>query len=233
MKKTISYFMIAVLTAAATACSFGQSTVKENRNVSDFEGISFGIAGNLYINIGRSFQVTVEADRRYIEDIETVVRNGRLYIRKDNNRWFNNERADVYVTLPELKSLGVSGSGKAEVEDAVRTDRLDLSVSGSGRIIIPGLNSDEMKCSISGSGSINIDNGNVGSADLSISGSGNYRGDDLNIDDFNAGISGSGSCTCKVTESLKASISGSGNIYYSGHPRMDVRASGSGHVRSR
>jgi hypothetical protein len=234
MKKTVNSLMIAVILIAATACSFGQSSVKETRDVSDFDGINFGIAGNLYIKIGSRYQVTVEASDRYIEDIETVVRNNKLYIRKDNNRWFNNEKADVYVTLPELKLLGVSGSGRAEVEGELRTDMLNLSVSGSGRILIPELNSDDMKCSISGSGSISIDNGKVSNADLSISGSGSYRGDDLSISDFQAGISGSGSCTCKVTESLRASISGSGNIYYSGKPpKIDVRSSGSGHVRSR
>ena len=37
--------------------------------------------------------------------------------------------------MPELNGLGVSGSGKAEIKDAVKTDDLNLSVSGSGKII--------------------------------------------------------------------------------------------------
>ena len=40
----------------------------------------------------------------------------------------------VYITMPELNGLGVSGSGKAEIKDAVKAEDLDLSVSGSGKL---------------------------------------------------------------------------------------------------
>ena len=211
----------------------GQSVVKETRDVSNFTGVSFGLAGNLTIKQGLSYQVVLEGDSKYIKDIETTVRNGKLVIRRDNFGMFNNERVNVYITLPELKSLGLSGSGRATVEGTVKTDILDLSVSGSGKISVPEVMLKEMNCSISGSGDINLDGGEVDKADLSISGSGGYAGDKVIIKDFHAGISGSGSCSCYVSESLNAVISGSGNVVYSGNPRINVKASGSGHVRSR
>jgi hypothetical protein len=231
MKKAIIFCGIAACFILMSANSFGQA--KETRDVSGFTGVNFGIAGNLYIKLGSVFQVTIEGDSKYIRDVETIIKNGKLVIRRDNYNFFNNEKANVYVTMPEIKSLGLSGSGKATVEGTVKTDLLDLSVSGSGKISIPQVVLGEMNCSISGSGDIYLDGGEVGKADLSISGSGNYSGDNVVIKNFHAGISGSGSCSCNVSESLDASISGSGNVVYSGNPRMNVRASGSGHVRSK
>lgn len=231
-KEFLSLFIITALILLCGEIS-AQSTVKEKRNVSGFDGVGFGVAGNLYIKPGSGFDVVIEGSERYVNDIETVVRDGKLLIRRDGNFRFNNEKVNVYVTMPEIKSLSISGSGKAEVEGNLRTDNLSLSVSGSGKIEIPSVNADELKCSISGSGDISIEGGRIGKAGLSISGSGSYYGDYAVIEDFDAGISGSGSCSCNVTGNLSARISGSGNIVYSGNPRINVRSSGSGRVRSR
>ena len=231
MKKLFSFSAISLLMCILTSSNLtGQSKV--TRNISGFEGVNFGISGNLYVKLGSDFQVVLEGDADYIEDVKTEVRNGKLYIRMENFNIFRNERANVYVTLPVLSSLSMSGSGKAEVEGLLKTEILEIGVSGSGRINIPEVKTGEMKCSISGSGDIYIQKGDIGMASLSISGSGNYSGENAAIRSFDAGISGSGSCKCSVTEELKARISGSGSIYYRGTPRIDVRSSGSGKVRS-
>jgi len=93
----------------------------------------FGVAGNLYINFGPEFKVIIEGEKRDLEDIITEVSGNRLVIKKDNWKFNFNERVTVYITMPELKGLGVSGSGKAEIRDAIKAEDLDLSVSGSGK----------------------------------------------------------------------------------------------------
>lgn len=231
MKKLITLFSAAALMAViATFNLSGQSKV--TRSHSGFDGVSFGISGNLYIKIGSDFQVVLEGNQDYIDDIDTEVRNGKLYIKRDNYNIFRNERANIYVTLPKLSSLSISGSGKAEVDGLLKAGLFDLSVSGSGEVRIPEISVDQMKCSISGSGDIYVTKGEIGTANLSISGSGNYSGENTVIGIFDAGISGSGSCKCSVKDELKARISGSGSVYYKGTPKIDVRSSGSGKVRS-
>lgn len=234
MKKAFwSLAMITILLSFG-AVSIAQSDASEKRNVSGFTGVGFGVAGNLYVKTGSAYDVTIEGDAKYISEIETFVRDGKLIIRRQGNfRFNNNQRVNVFITMPEVKSLSVSGSGKAEVEGNLKTDRLDLSVSGSGKIGIPSVTVDELECSISGSGDIAIDGGRIREAGLSISGSGNYYGENAVIEDFEAGISGSGGCSCNVTGSLQANISGSGSVVYSGNPKINVRSSGSGRVRAR
>jgi hypothetical protein len=229
----LSAFILAI--AVLSGFAIGQSTVKETRDVKDFTKVSFGVAGNLYINFGPEFKVVLEGDKKDLEEIVTDVSGGRLVIKKDNSWRFNfNDKVTVYITMPELKGLGVSGSGKAEIKDAIKTDELDLSVSGSGKIFTTDLMVSKLGCSISGSGDIVPGgNGTANKADISISGSGNYEGGALKIESAEIHISGSGNCSCNVAGSLRASVSGSGNVTYEGNPKVDAHVSGSGKVRSK
>jgi hypothetical protein len=235
MKKGIILSVVILALVVSAGFSANQSGEKETRNVSGFSKVSFGVSGNLYINIGPDFKVVLEGDKDILRDILTEVSNGKLVIKKDNWRFNMNEKVTVYVTMPELKGLGVSGSGKAEIKDVIKTSDMNLSVSGSGKLYTSDLILSNLDCSISGSGDIIIGgNGSTSKADISISGSGNYSGEQLKIGLADISVSGSGNCTCNVTESLKASISGSGNVNYFGNSaKVDARVSGSGHVRSK
>jgi hypothetical protein len=234
MKKVmfISLFVAVLMMSASNA--IGQSTEKEKRNVSGFTEIGFGIAGNLSVKIGSEFSVVLEGDKKYLSEIETVVRNNKLVIRNLNNHFFDNVKANVFITLPELKGLGVSGSGNAQIESAINTKTLGLSVSGSGKLFAGEIVAGSLDCSVSGSGDIVLKGkGEIEKGDISISGSGTYSGESTIFKSLQAGISGSGNCLVNVSESLKASISGSGNVNYLGDPKVDARVSGSGHVRSK
>ena len=233
------FFLSALILAVIVSAGFAsnQSDVKETRNVSGFTKVNFGVAGNLYINIGPEFKVVLEGEKKYIDDVITEVSGGKLVIKNENwkiNNWRMNEKVNVYITMPELAGLGVSGSGKAEVKDAIKTSDLGLSVSGSGKIYISDITVSNLSCGISGSGDIILSgSGSCSKADISISGSGNYDGLPLKIGTAEIHISGSGNCSCNVTESLRASVSGSGNVTYDGSPKIDAHVSGSGKVRSR
>ena len=228
----ISAFIVAI--SLVTTFSYGQTTNKETRNLSGFTKVNFGISGDLCINIGSEFKVVLEGDKSTLEDIETEVSGSKLVIKDENWHSHGNQKVTVYITMPELAGLGVSGSGKAEIKDAVKTGELDFSVSGSGRIVAADLALGKLNVGISGSGDVIIGGtGGAASADVSISGSGNYSGESLKIANADFHISGSGSCKCNVTDKLEASVSGSGNITYIGSPKVDARVSGSGKVRSK
>jgi hypothetical protein len=235
MKKGIILSAFILSAVVFAGFSSGQSVVTETRDVKGFTKVSFGVSGNLYINFGPEFKVVLEGDKSTLGDVITEVSGGRLVIKKENWRLNLNEKVTVTITMPELTALGVSGSGKAEIRDAVKTTDLSLSVSGSGKLYTTDLTLSKLGCSISGSGDIIIAGmGNAATADISISGSGNYTGEQVKIGSVVVSISGSGNCTCNATESIKGSISGSGNLTYLGNaPKVDTRVSGSGHVRSR
>jgi hypothetical protein len=217
-----------------SALAWGENVEKETRNVTGFTKINFGVAGDLYINFGSEFKVVLEGEKSLLEEIRTEVSGSKLVIKNENWHSNHNERVTVYITLPSLEGLGVSGSGKAEVKDAIKASNLDFSVSGSGKILTGDIAASNLNVGISGSGDVIVGgNGEVAKADVSISGSGNYTGESLKLTEADFSISGSGSCKCFVTGMLDASVSGSGNITYSGNPKIDAKVSGSGRVKSK
>ncbi len=224
-----------IILLLSVSSTFGQGTSRETRNERDFTRISYGISGNLYVNIGPEFKVVLEGRNDILREVETSVTGGRLVIRQRNWRFsMRDQRVTAYVTMPSIDGLSVSGSGRAEIKDRVSSDALSLSVSGSGKIYAGDVEVRNLNCSISGSGDIVLEGrGEARTAEIGISGSGNYAGESFTVRDLSARISGSGSCYCKVSETLEASISGSGNITYAGSPRINARVSGSGRVRSR
>lgn len=210
--------------------SYAQSS--ETRDVNDFTGISFGVAGKLILEQGNSFSVVLEGDKDYLEEIETRVKDETLIIR--NDRWLSrgNKKVTAYITMPVINDLSVSGSGNI-VAEKIEAGDLEISVSGSGDIDLGRLVAGSVDCSISGSGTIEIGGGTGGDGQLSISGSGKYMGDEFALKYLDVSISGSGTCYSMVEEKLEARVSGSGDVYYSGSPNVDARVSGSGKVRER
>ncbi len=227
MYKTKTVFL-AVLIGTAVA-SYGQT--RQTRDVSGFTSISHSISGNLEIKKGNTFNVMLEGSQSEIDHIVTEVRDGRLQIKPDSWRYSFREKVNVYVTMPGIDGILLSGSGKATVDGSLEAEDMDLVVSGSGRITIGQMKAGNTDCTISGSGSIAITSGNIENCDVTISGSGNMACEDVTIDMMDVTISGSGSCTASVTGSIDARISGSGSIYYRGNPSIDARVSGSGRVR--
>lgn len=219
-------FSIAMIFFSMAA--FGQS--KETRDVADFSAVGLGISGDLYFTQGSPQEVVIQADEGDLEKIITEVKNGVLHIRQD--RWTRNLRnVTIWVTAPEVEGLHLSGSGKIIAEKNIRSDEIELKVSGSGNIKVMDLEGDEVDVALSGSGGVEL----AGSGDemgVSISGSGSVNARNMNTAECSVRISGSGNCQINVTGELDARISGSGSVTYFGNPVVDAAVSGSGRVRS-
>ena len=226
MKINMLKSLFSIILISVTLIAFGQD--KEERDVSSFTGVSLGISGDLYLTQGSPQKVVIQAENN-MDEIETQVRDGVLRIKTDN--WSSRIKGvKIWITMPEVEALNVSGSGDILAETSINTDELELKVSGSGSINISELNADEIGAAISGSGDLKL----AGSADemeLRISGSGSVYAEGLKVNECGIKISGSGSCKIDVTGELDASISGSGKVTYYGNPQIDARVSGSGKVR--
>ena len=232
MKKAIYSLLLTIFSLTVSA----QQTYTERRNVGNFDKLSFAVAGEVEITLGSEFKVTLEGNKDFIDEVITDVNNGTLRIRVENRFFsgFNNERIKVYITMPAVNGISVSGSGKVSMEEPLRSDNFVARISGSGDIYLNVINLGEASCSISGSGTLNVlEGGNISELEISISGSGDLISPKVKIGSLSASISGSGRCECEVTDDLQAQISGSGRIFYSGNPKIDVRVSGSGRVVAR
>lgn len=208
---------------------------EEKRDVPSFSEIALKISAKVYLKQGDEQSVRIVAKESVLEDIITEVKGRKLSIHFPNTNFFqrnyNTGKIEIYIIVPEVDRLSVSGSGDIQSKE-LRSRILDLAVSGSGNIDINKLDSKRVKASISGSGNVKIGEGGVAEElNVSISGSGNLRAEDFEANNVQVSTSGSGSCSITTNGSLKARVAGSGSVYYKGNPSVDSSVAGSGRVR--
>jgi hypothetical protein len=208
---------------------------REVRKVENFTKISFRFPGKLYLKQGATQKVELEGDADVLKEVETDVEGSRLVIGKEG-KWFNwdndNAKITVYVTMPNIEGVSVSGSGDVIGQSTIKTDDLDLNVSGSGSLSLDIEASGEVEADVSGSGDIDL-KGTCESLDSDVSGSGKVNLSATIKDDATFGVSGSGRIEASGSaNNVKTSISGSGKVMAADLQtnRCEVRISGSGDV---
>lgn len=214
------------------------NTVKaenEERDVPSFSEIALRIPAKLYLEQGEKQSVEIVAKSSTLSDIITEVKGRKLSIKFPAKNYllknFEPGKIEIYITVPEIDGLSLSGSGDIVAEE-INTRILDLAVSGSGDILIEELEAERVKVAISGSGDIIIEEG--GEADdfsAAITGSGNVKARGFQVKDVVVRVAGSGNCTVTANNSIKARIAGSGNVFYDGNPSIDSSVAGSGQVK--
>jgi hypothetical protein len=226
-----------LLLALVIICEINMAKAEnEERKLPSFTEISLRIPGKLIVRQGDVQKVTIEAKESTLKEIITEVNGRALIIRfpSKNYFWknFDPGRIDIYITIPEVTGLNVSGSGDIIGEGAISAIITELSVSGSGNLTVDKLNCDRVKAVISGSGNIVLGQEKPASEFHGvISGSGNIKAGGFEAQSVNVTISGSGNCSIKSNGDIKVKIAGSGNLYYTGNPNIDSAIAGSGNVK--
>ena len=210
---------------------------EQTRKVESFSSISLRISANVHLEQGEKQNLEIVAKSSTLEEIITEVKDGELIIRFPTKTFFwssfNPGEITIYITIPEINGLVVSGSGDIIAANEIKTKKLNLGLSGSGNIKLSDLSAEQVKSTISGSGNIHLA-GKTAAEDLgvTISGSGSVKALDYNADDVTVRISGSGNVGIQANKNLYVRVSGSGNVNYKGNPMIDSAISGSGKVRS-
>lgn len=233
--KTLRILLPALLLALFVLPSFRLrlTDTRETRQVDAFTALTLAGSPSVILRQGSPQKVEVEGDVEDLRHLETTVTNGRLRIGTKQNSGMSSYRnrgsIKVYVTMPTIKALTVSGSGTIKAAEAVKTGDLALTVSGSGGIELANVTADKLNSALSGSGNIDV-SGVAPTQDVSVSGSGNVKASKLRSEACHVAISGSGNCRLMATKSLDASIIGSGDVYVMGSPKISSSVIGSGRI---
>jgi len=157
MKHRFSIFALLLLTAASI---FANGSV-ENRDgdwllyprLKDFDEIELRTASDLVLKQGNDWDVRVRGSRSDIEDLDLYVSGNTLVIRNESifNFMSSGSRVEIEVTLPVLRRIELSGSGRVSSRNAFECRDLELKSSGSGDLEFEAI-ADALDCRISGSG---------------------------------------------------------------------------------
>lgn len=207
--------------------------VKQTREVREFSGVDLRGNMNIYISQGAVRKVEVETDDNVQEYIELEEDGGQLIVKQRNNTSISTNRdIRVYITVPSLNDVSISGSGNIYIKDKfTSTDRMAFSISGSGNLKAGDIDAPEVRADIAGSGNMEL-KGNTRDVKVSIAGSSDFLGSELLAENVNVDIAGSGDAHVYASMKLEANIAGSGDVRYRGDATVsNMSIVGSGSVR--
>jgi|SRR5262245_35066433 len=174
----------------------------QTRDVAAFKSVELAGANNVVVRVGGEQSVVVNADDNLVDRVTTDVHSGTLVIANTSGGFTTNSPMSVDVDVPTLDAL---------------------TLTGSGNIVVTGIDAESLEVSLPGSGMITGD-GTATRLDVRVDGSGMVQFAELVASDVRAAVAGSGSVFITATKSLAASVSGSGAIVYAGNPQDVTRS---------
>lgn len=199
--------------------------VSRELNMPFFRGIDLEVPAKVLITQGPTLRVRAEGYDNIVNAIERDVRNGIWEI-EFNDCVRNIGELTIYVTMPEIASLRISGTGDIIGENFFTTDDIELIISGTGKIDL-GLDADDIYARISGTGNIILE-GDADELELESTGTGDFRAFQLKLNRADIEITGAGDAEVFVTNYLRVRITGTGDVLYRGNPRIDFNITGTG-----
>ena len=234
--KALKYFLYFILVVNMQSCVLDDvfdcehgrgGIVEETFDISDVNSISLRMDATIFLTQGDQQEVTISAQANIIDEIDFRVRNRELVI--NNSRCLRNyDPIEIYMTIPDIRELNISGSGSIIGQNQLVVNDLQLAILGSGNMELD-ITGDDLFARISGSGDMKLA-GQMDDLNYTVSGSGNLHGFDLEAQTADINISGSGNVELTVIERLDVRISGSGDVYFRGDPSIESRISGSGKI---
>jgi hypothetical protein len=156
-----------------------------------------------------------------------------LKIRPNRSAWggYPGDRTGpvrISLTTRLLRGAAVTGSGSLEV-DRAKGLRVDVSVSGNGRLGIGNVDSDNLVVGLLGGGRITLA-GRAKQLKATVQGSGDLAAGALKVDDAQITADTSGSVTVAVARTVRLKAPGPGDVEIIGNPSCTIEAEGSGRI---
>lgn len=202
----------------------------QSRTTENFSKIDCSGAFHVVLSQGSETQIKVETDANLLPYIIADVSGSRLDLKTKRGVSLKPSKdITVYITLPDLEELNVSGLCKLQSQNTLQSDHLKLDISGTSEINLQ-LHTGTLNTKISGTSKMNL-NGTATSSEYKISGSADILATNLTTENTIVSISGMGKLHVNAQKNLSVNISGMGKVWYKGNPSLRESVSGMGKVR--
>ncbi len=186
----------------------------QTREIKPFHKIEASGSVNVYFTQSDTASLTVKADKGDMDNVETKFENGVLVI---SNRGRLTDPVKVYVKNPSLSGIETSGATDFKILQTLKTDSLDLVVSGSSDLDAR-IDVKKLKCIQSGASDVTL-TGSTESLDANVSSASSLKAFGLMSKNGNVVTTGAASAKVYVTEKLMANASGASDIKIKGDPK--------------
>lgn len=208
--------------------------VTKEFDFSNFTSIEVGYAFEVDVTRGDTCGVTITLNENMFEYLDISQSGKTLIIRMKSSYTYHRTTRQASITLPELRSLELSGASRGEVSGFETTADMRFDVSGASNLALVDLKAGNTSIDVSGAsrftGSIEIMEGNFNVSGAStielegkgtdvrmeISGASTARLEHFPVEIADTHVSGASNATIEVSDSLDIDVSGASRLYYNG-----------------
>ena len=187
--------------------------IRQERKLPSFTGIRVGGAFEVFLSQGEIQKVEVETSARFIDNVDTEVKDETLAISSRGLKSI--KELNVYITVPELKSIEASGAAEVKGRNTINADHLSISSSGAAEIALT-ISVDDLQTDLSGASEMKLD-GTATSHTSDVSGASSLNASNLKTDNSHMTVSGAASAHINAAKEIIGDVSGAGNLDYNGN----------------
>jgi phage shock protein PspC (stress-responsive transcriptional regulator) len=204
------------------------ATYQDEENIGDFtreikaenfRQVSAGSHYEVFFRQEEQYSIRLQGDEDAVNTVEFDQQGDKISF-KNSFSFLDTDQGKVriYISLPELNSLSLSGAAEARFQDWSAA-RIAFDFSGASKCTFDG-EADEVEVDLSGSSELNLQGlGKRLEADLS--GSTALKAMDFNIQEADLSLSGASAATVHAQDRLKVNASGASHVRYKGNPETD------------
>jgi hypothetical protein len=207
-----------LLTTALAVTLFTQAQTTQKRDITAFTKIDASGAAPIAYENSTTPSLTIEGDAEEIKQIETVVKNGTLFIKTKGN--FHHP-FKIKLSGNNLNAINLSGASSFVTASPIKADAFTIRASGASSIKMP-LTAKSVHTDIDGASSIQL-SGSTQELVADVSGASTLKAGDLKSAVASVTASGASSAKIYASEKLSTNTSGASSVKYDGNPKDITR----------
>jgi hypothetical protein len=196
--------------------------------LTSFDRLDMGSAFVITVQQGAVFSITVEGDRRNLDDLDVYTRNGTLkaQYRIARSRTYP---TTFHITMPTLRSVDFSGASRSTITGFTNLSDLDISLSGASECQFVG---QATRTTVDLSGASSLQLSGLGTwLSAGLSGASSLEAFGFPVANAGVDASGASKANVSVNTTLVVEASGASTIRYRGAPVVSKRVSGASTVQ--
>lgn len=226
---------LAVFGFAAALFAVPATAAERNYSVGSFERIRVDGPFRVVLTTGTSPGAKAEGDPRITDNLEVRVEGTTLIVRAGVNGWGEQPVANaagapiIRVSTGMIRAAALIGGGDLTIIGALRGQRIELQLAGSGSVRTDGVDADQFSATVFGTGSMTL-GGRAARVSLSTNGPAQMQAGNLVASDLTISTSGNGEMIAQARFTATIASDGVGSVTVLGAPACVVRGKPAGPI---
>lgn len=235
VKNNLKTSLLLFATAALLSCNNQHhhtingsgNLITQKRDIQDnFKKIEVSSAIEVIVEQTDKTEVFVEAEDNLQKSITTKVRNGILFISRENGNYSSHKTQKVFIKTPLIEELSANSASSIKTKNTLKGENINLNASSAAKIEAQ-LSIDNIKANSSSASKIDIE-GMALNLEVEATSASKIDAEDLLVNTITAQSSSGSKISIHPIVSLKADASSGGKIEYNNNPKQIEKSTSSG-----